>query len=79
MEQKKENKENKTEYAYEYDYAAIYKDLPYVLTLKECAIILKVSEKTVKRMIIAGDLQRLPMHQIRVTSESLIRYLCGGI
>ena len=75
MEQKKENKENKTEY----DYAAIYKDLPYVLTTKECAIILKVSEKTVKRMIIAGDLQRLSMHQIRITSESLIRYLQGGI
>lgn len=72
-------KENKTEYVYEYDYAEIYKDLPYVLTLKECAIILKVSEKTIKRMIIAGDLQKLPMHQIRITSESLIRYLQGGI
>ena len=72
-------KENKTEYVYEYDYAAIYKDLPYVLTVRECAIILKVSEKTVKRMIIAGDLQRLPMYQIRITSESLIHYLCGGI
>ena len=50
-----------------------------VYTVQEIATILKVSEKTVYKLVRSGELQFLRVRrQIRITSKALEQFLEGG-
>lgn len=56
-----------------------YVDHAHVYTVKEVALILKSSTKTVYNMIRTGELEAIWIRsQIRITSKELERFLEGG-